>query len=103
MLTPLREFNLHLLGRAANLNLILLPSGVLSETACCAQSMCPPCIDIQSIPRMTSNPCDSNTTRCAMKLCVPILTVKSWHPTLAIIYPPGELTLIDSFIDSVGS
>src|SRR3954468_9642336 len=103
MLTPLREFNLHIPGRAADLNLILLPSGVLSEIARCAQSMCPPCIDIQSIPRITSNPCDSNTTRCAMKLCAPILTVKSRHPALAIISPPGELTLIDSFIDSVGS
>src|SRR3954471_10891570 len=102
MLTPLREFNLHLLGRAADLNLILLPSMVLSETARCAQSMCPPCINIQSMPNITSKPCDSNTTRCAMKLCAPILTVKSRHPALAIISPPGELTLIDPFRDSMG-
>src|SRR5215216_6104366 len=103
MLTTLREFILLLPGRTADLNLILLPSGVLSETARCAQSMCPPCIDIQSIPRITSKPCDSNTTRCALKLCAPILTVKSRHPALAIISPPGELNLIDSFIDSVGN
>src|SRR3954463_2884920 len=101
MLTPLREFSLHLRGRTADLNLILLPSGVLSETACCAQSTGPPCIDIQSMPSITSKPCDSKTTRCAMKLSAPILTVKSRHPALAIISPPGELTLIDSFIDSV--
>src|SRR3954466_5053987 len=103
MLTPLREFNLHLLGLTADLNLILLPSGVLSETARCAQSMCPPCIDIQSMPSITSKPCDSNTTRCVIKLCAPILTVKSRHPALGIISPPGELTLIDPFRDSVGS
>src|SRR3954464_144615 len=103
MLTPLRELRLRLPGRTADLNLILLPSAVLSEIARCAQSMCPPCIDIQSIPRITSNPCDSNTTRCAMKLCAPILTVKSRHLALAIISPPGELTLIDPFRDSVGN
>src|SRR3954462_8490276 len=102
MLTPLREFNLHLPGRAADLNLILLPSGVLSETARCAQSMCPPCIDIQSIPRIPSNPCESNTTRCAMKLCVPIRTFKACQPPLAIRSSTGDLTLIDLFIDSVG-
>src|SRR3954470_23818557 len=103
MLTPLREFSLHLPGRTADLNLILLPSGVLSETARCAQSMCPPCIVIQSMPSITSKPCDSNTTRCAMKLCAPILTVKSRHPALAIISPPGDLNLIDPFRDSVGN
>src|SRR3954465_15031513 len=103
MLTPLREFSLHLPGRAADLNLILLPSGVLSETARCAQSMCPPCIDIQSIPRITSKPCDSKTTICAINLCAPVMAVKSRHPALAIISPPDELTLIDCFIDSVGN
>src|SRR4051812_47266008 len=103
MLTPLREFSLHLPGRTTDLNLILLPSGVLSDTARCAQSMCPPCIDIQSMPNITSRPCDSNTTRCAMKLCAPILTVKSRHPALAITSPLGELTLIDPFRDSMGN
>src|SRR4051812_80115 len=68
-----------------------------------AQSMCPSCIDIQSMPSITSKPCDSNITICAIKLCAPILTVKSRHPALAIISPPGELTLIDPFRDSMGS
>src|SRR3954464_3863686 len=56
MLTPLREFNLLPLGSKLDLNLILLFSGVVSETVWLAQSITPLYLVIQSIPRMTSNP-----------------------------------------------
>src|SRR3954466_13138651 len=56
MLTPLREFSLLPLDSKLDLNLILLFSGVVSETVWLAQSITPLCLVIQSIPRMTSNP-----------------------------------------------
>src|SRR5215216_1272504 len=56
MLTPLREFSLLLFASKLVLNLILLFSGVVSETVWLAQSITPLCLVIQSIPKITSNP-----------------------------------------------
>src|SRR3954470_9169923 len=56
MLTPLREFSLFLFDSKLVLNLILLFSGVVSETVWFAQSITPLCLVIQSIPNITSNP-----------------------------------------------
>ena len=67
------------------------------------QSMTPLLAVIQSIPRITSNPCDGSTIKRVGNLYTPISKVRSQHLALTNISPPGELTLIDLPIVSVGS
>src|SRR3954468_20434424 len=94
MLTPLREFSLLPLDSKFDLNLILLLSGVVSETVWLAQSITPSYLAIQSIPNITSSPWESRIIRLTGNLCFPNSMTRSRHPRLTIISPPEELTFI---------
>ena len=54
--------------------------------------MLPPYFDIQSIPNITSNPCDSKIIRSDGKTCVPMVKGTWSHHRLAMYSVPGELT-----------
>src|SRR3954462_14399786 len=71
MLTPLREFSLLPFDSKLVLNLILLFSGVVSETVWLAQYITPLCLVIQSIPKMTSNPWEFRIIRLTGNLYFP--------------------------------
>src|SRR3954468_17347628 len=103
MLTPLRELSILLFAPKLVLNLILLFSGVVSETVWLAQSITPLYLVIQSIPRMTSKPWEFNIIKLTGNLYFPNSMTRSWHPEFTIISPPGELTFIGHPIVSTGS
>ena len=67
-------------------------SEVVSRIDLLAQSMFPPYFDDQSIPSITSNPCDSNITRSEGKTWLPMVKGIRSHHRLAIYSAPGELT-----------
>jgi hypothetical protein len=67
-----------------------------------AQFMTPSKVVIQSMPRMTSSPCESRTTRLAENLCFPNSRTRSQQPAFTNNSSPGELTLIGQLIVSVG-
>ena len=54
--------------------------------------MLPPYFDIQSMPNITSNPCDSKIIRSDGKTWLPIVKGIWSHHRLAIHSAPGELT-----------
>ena len=83
--------------------LVLFPSGVVSRIDLLAQSIFPPYIDSQSMPSITSNPCDSRIIRSEGKTWLPMVKGNRSHHRLAIYSAPGELTNMGDLRAKVGS